>query len=158
MSWAKNRQINYLAGILLFALIVVGFILWRLNPAPSCTDNILNQNETGIDCGGTCPQACESELFKLSVLWARSFEVVPGTYDAVAYVENVNPSAGIKDIFYSFKFYDKENILITERNGHTFISPNEKFAVFENAIDVGQRIPKRTFFEFIQKPDWFQEK
>lgn len=28
------------------------------NPTPTCSDNIQNQNETGIDCGGVCP-ACQ---------------------------------------------------------------------------------------------------
>lgn len=27
-------------------------------PAPTCTDGIMNGNETGIDCGGSCPDVC----------------------------------------------------------------------------------------------------
>src|SRR5208283_2039556 len=28
------------------------------DPVPTCTDGIQNQGETGIDCGGPCPNAC----------------------------------------------------------------------------------------------------
>ena len=28
------------------------------NAAPSCSDGVQNQDETGVDCGGTCPNTC----------------------------------------------------------------------------------------------------
>jgi hypothetical protein len=30
----------------------------RALPAPACTDGLMNGDETGIDCGGSCPYAC----------------------------------------------------------------------------------------------------
>ncbi|MCR9251421.1 MAG: T9SS type A sorting domain-containing protein [bacterium] len=30
------------------------------NPTPTCSDGIQNGNETGIDCGGSCPNSCDS--------------------------------------------------------------------------------------------------
>jgi len=154
MSWAQKRQLSFLGGVILLLVIILAVFAWRLNPAPSCTDYTQNQDEVGVDCGGVCPNLCLSEVTSLNILWARPFEVLPEIYDAVAYVENINLGSGIKDIFYSFKFYDDENILIAERNGKTFIAPDERLAVFENGIDVGKRIPKRAFFEFVQEPKW----
>ena len=29
-------------------------------PAPTCTDGIQNGNETGVDCGGSCPNSCNT--------------------------------------------------------------------------------------------------
>nr|WP_294773769.1 T9SS type A sorting domain-containing protein [uncultured Flavobacterium sp.] len=38
------------------------FILAKQGVAPTCTDGIQNGTETGIDCGGTCPNACLAQI------------------------------------------------------------------------------------------------
>lgn len=38
------------------------FVLAKQGVAPSCTDGIQNGNETGIDCGGSCPNVCAVQI------------------------------------------------------------------------------------------------
>lgn len=149
MNWGLRRQLIYIGIILLvIAGIAFYFIYPRFNVAPSCVDNKKNGDEAGIDCGGMCANYCPSEVNPLVILWARSFPVSSNQYSSVAYIENQNTNAGIREISYKFKVYDGNNILITDRSGKTFIGPNGRTAIFEPGILVGNRVPKRTLFEF----------
>lgn len=157
MTWAMRRQLFY-TGILI--LIFGGLGLWigypHLNKPPSCTDGKQNGDETGIDCGGSCALACVATLDDLKVIWSRSFEIVPGRYNAVAYVENQNKNATVSKIKYRFRFADKNNVYVGSREGETTIPPSGKFAIFEPAIDLGSSVPVYTSFEFTQRPIWTQ--
>jgi hypothetical protein len=129
-------------------------ILPYLNKAPTCFDGKQNGTEMGVDCGGSCARACTTQVDQVSVLWSRAFEVVPGRYNAVAYLENHNVNTAVDKISYRFRFADKDNVYIGKREGETSIPPSGKFAVFEPAIDFGNSIPVYTTFEFTENPDW----
>jgi len=157
MTWAFRRQLFYLAILVAFVLVFGFLIIYpHLNKAPTCTDNKQNGDETGIDCGGTCPKVCIFQVDKISIIWSRAFKVVPGRYNAVAYLENHNENTAINKIKYRFRFADKDNIYIGKREGETYVPPSGKFAVFEPAIDVGNSIPVYTTFEFTETPVWIQ--
>ncbi len=155
MTWAFKRQVFYIVVLILF-FSIFGFLIVfpQFNKAPSCADGVQNGDETGIDCGGSCPNACLAQVDPISILWARAFRVVPGRYNAVAYLENHNKNAVVSNISYRFRFADVNNIYIGKREGTTLIPPAGKFAVFEPAIDVGNSIPVYTTFEFTQTPEW----
>ena len=155
MTWAFKRQFFYVVILVLF-FSVFGFLLIypKLNKAPSCTDNKQNGTETGVDCGGSCTNACLAQVDEVSVLWARAFRVVPGHYNAVAYLENHNKNTAIDKITYRFRFADANNVYIGKREGSTYIPPSGKFAVFEPGIDIGNSIPVYVTFEFTQIPQW----
>ncbi len=155
MTWALKRQLFY-GGVLIAFLLVFGFLLISpyFNKAPTCFDNIQNGDEKGKDCGGSCAKACTFEVDQISVLWSRTFEVIPGRYNAVAYLENHNRNAAIYKIKYKFRFSDKDNIYIGKRDGETFIPVSGKFAIFEAGIGVGNSIPVFTSFEFTETPVW----
>ena len=157
MTWGFKRQVFYVFVIIVF-FSVVGFLLLYpyFNKAPSCIDNKQNGDETGIDCGGSCAKACTAEVNKLSILWARVFEIMPGRYNAAAYVENKNIDTAVNKIKYRFRFSDKDNVYIGKREGETFVPPSGKFAVFEPAIDLGNSIPVYTTFEFTEDPLWIK--
>lgn len=157
MTWALKRQIFYVAVIVLF-FSVLGFLIIypKFNKAPTCSDGMQNGDETGVDCGGSCANACYAQVDQASVLWARAFRVVPGRYNAVAYLINHNKNTAVKKINYRFRFADAKNIYIGKRDGSTFIPPGGNFAVFEPAIDIGNSIPVYTTFEFTEVPVWLQ--
>jgi hypothetical protein len=157
MTWAFRRQLIYI-GILILIFGGLGFWIGypHLNKPPSCTDGKQNGDETGVDCGGTCALACVATLDDLKVIWSRSFEVVPGRYNAVAYVENQNKNAAVVKIKYRFRFADKNNVYVGSREGETTVPPSGKFAVFEPAIDLGSSVPVYTSFEFTERPVWVQ--
>ena len=155
MTWALKRQFFYVGVFILF-LLVLGFLIISpyVNKIPSCTDNIQNGDEAGIDCGGSCAKVCSFQVDQISVLWSRTFEVIPGRYNAVAYLENHNKNAAINKISYKFRFADKNNIYIGKREGQAFIPPSGKFAIFEAGIGVGNSVPVYTSFEFTETPVW----
>lgn len=155
MTWALRRQLLYI-GIFLAVIFLVGFWLFKpyfQNP-PTCSDRIQNGDETGVDCGGSCELACSFEVDEVSVLWSRVFEVLPGRYNAVAYLENHNKDAIISKIDYRFRFADENNLYIGQRVGEAFVPHGKKFAIFEPGVGVGNSKPVYTHFEFTEKPIW----
>ena len=100
--------------------------------------------------------ACLSQVDKISVIWARSFRVIAGRYNAVAYLENHNTNTAVNKISYRFRFADANNLYIGKREGSTYVPPSGKFAVFEPGIDIGNSTPVYTTFEFTQTPVWTQ--
>ncbi|MES2088272.1 MAG: hypothetical protein V4467_04765 [Patescibacteria group bacterium] len=96
---------------------------------------------------------CKASALDLIVHWQRSFKVKDGVYNAIAYVENPNLDSGASLLSYKFKLYDKDNFLIYERDGKTFIPPKKIFGIFESNILTGTRIPTKTDFEY-SPPAW----
>jgi hypothetical protein len=157
LTWAHRRQLFYIVILVIF-LSILGYLIISpiFNKSPTCTDGKKNGNEVNIDCGGSCPYACSSEVNSVSVLWARAFKVVPGRYNAVAYLVNHNKNTAIQKINYRFRFADANNIYIGKRDGSTFIPPGGSFAIFEPAVDIGHSIPVYVTFEFTESPHWLQ--
>ena len=157
MSWASRRRTFYTSIIILGLTVIIGIpLFFLLYEEPTCFDNKENQDEVGIDCGGVCELLCQSQVIQPTILWSRAVAVTDGVYNAVAYVENPNFDIGTNAIVYLFKLFDEDNILIAERKGVTFIAPNSILSVFEGGIITGERVPKRTFFEFKGSPKWFK--
>jgi len=154
-AWARRRQIVYgslLVGILGLIIIFIVFISTR--EVPTCFDGVRNQGETAVDKGGPCHILDERFLQKEAILWTRPFKVRDGFYNAVAYIENPNPQAGSPEVTYQFRLYDKDGILITERVGQTPLYPNKVFPVFESRMNVGNRVPVRATFDFLEPIVW----
>jgi len=149
MHWALKRKFFYALGAIIFVLAVFSVPIYSyITRPPSCSDGKQNGDERGIDCGGACTLMCFADAKTPIIHWARVFEVSPGVYDAVSYIENPNVSAEVKNAVYSFKIYDQDNILISETIGKTYILPGETFAVFLSGIKAGERTPRYTLFDF----------
>ena len=155
MTWALKRQIFYIVVLVVFVLGFGFMIIYpNLNQTPTCFDRKQNGSETGVDCGGSCIRACIAQVDPISTLWARAFKVVPGRYNAVAYLENHNKNMAVRKINYRFDFTDANNVYIGKREGTTYIPTSGRFAIFEPGIDVGNSIPVYTSFKFTQTPLW----
>jgi hypothetical protein len=147
--------VAYLSVLILAIAIIVGVpVFFASYDSASCTDGKQNGDELGIDCGGSCRQLCDFQRPTPAVLWSRIDRVVSGIYNAVAYVENTNLDVGVQQISYSFRLYDANGILVSERRGITSIPPNKAFAIFEGGIDTGERTPVRVNFEFTSPFVW----
>lgn len=155
LSWNIRHKLIYfgiVAGIILVGLFM---LIWpSLNRQPTCFDRKQNGDESGVDCGGSCFQVCSAEAYKLVTLWARAFPVTESTYNLMAYVENQNREAGVVKISYEFRVYDEGNIFLGRREGSTFISSNDRTAIFEGGIDLGNKVPGRVDFTFTSVPVW----
>lgn len=155
MTWAGKRQMLYLGAlIIIIGVFAIYFLYPYFNKPPTCSDKKQNGTETGVDCGGSCLLKCSFEVDKISVLWSRAFEVVPGRYNAVAYIENNNKNSVVNKINYRFRFADKDNLYIGKRDGTAYIPEGGKFAIFEPAVDLGSSVPVYTSFEFTEAPVW----
>lgn len=155
MQWASKRRTLYLSSIALFLAVIFGvpLLLWLHDPA-TCSDGVQNQGETLPDKGGPCSLLDERSLIPHSVEWARSFSVRDGAYNAVAYIDNPNDDAGVAVANYRFRLYDTENIIISEKEGSTFIMPGEVTPVFAGPFSTGNRVVARTYFEFSAPLVW----
>ncbi|MBP9712003.1 MAG: hypothetical protein KBD55_03160 [Candidatus Pacebacteria bacterium] len=155
MTWAFKRQISYIFIVLAF-FGITGYLIIHssLDVTPTCSDFKQNGSETGVDCGGSCTRACSAEVDKVTILWARSFKVVPGRYNAVAYLENHNQNTVAEKVTYRFRFADKDNIYIGKSEGTMFVPAGMRFAVFSPGIDVGNSIPVYTTFQITSAPVW----
>jgi hypothetical protein len=155
LSWGARKQIFYfaiLAGAIIVAAVIV--LYPHFNKEPTCFDGKMNGDEAGLDCGGACLKVCTAQAIPLVTLWARAFEVTPGKYNLLAYIENQNRESGVSAINYEFKVYDDNNIFIARASGTTFITPNDRTAIFAPGIQTGNRVPKRVSFNFTSVPTW----
>jgi len=115
----------------------------------------MNQDEIGIDCGGSCDRFCADSMRNPVVRWSRVLAVRSGWVDAVAFIENPNPSGGLREMEYVFRLYDAKNSPVAEKRGRTFLNPGEKFALYEPNIAVGTTIPVRAYLEISEPQDGF---
>ncbi len=158
LSWSAKRKLLYtsafVAGVALFVAAPTAYVLYR---PPTCADGKMNQAEQGIDCGGPCVNLCQEKELDPIVLWQRSFEVGPGAYNVIAYVQNPNLNSAAIQVPYIFRLYNSEHVLIGERTGKANLPPNKSLPVFEANVPSGKQIPARVSFEFRAKPYWVRQ-
>lgn len=80
--------------------------------------------------------------------------IAPSLYNALAYVQNPNQSVEALSVPYLLRLYDSEGVLIAERRGSAYVPAGQKFAVFEGAINTGERLPVKTTFEWTSEAAW----
>ena len=149
MSWGTSRRNTILFILFIFVAIpvgVVGFILFY--EEPNCFDNKQNGSETGVDCGGTCQLLCTVQQTPPVILWERAFRVTDGVYNLLAYVENPNTNAYLKNASYNFKMYNEQNVLIGEKSGVISIAPKSARPILQNNIQTFEQVPMRVEFAF----------
>lgn len=155
LSWSGKKKLFYFSLVFTVFAILILILIWPyINRQPNCFDRKQNGDETGIDCGGSCLLVCKAEAYQLVTLWARAFPVTDGTYNLMAYIENQNRDSGIAKINYEFRVYDENNIFIARKEGSSFISSNDRTAIFEPQILTDNRVPYRVDFNFTSPPVW----
>lgn len=155
MMWAlRRRAITFL---IIAAVLVSPFFYfygkYKSNQVFTCTDNKQNGDETGIDCGGSCTRMCHEDVKELVVNWAVPIRVTDDVYHMAALVENRNLFA-LPKMNYTLSMYDKDNLLISERPGWTYIPANSSFVISELLVPVGKRVPKLAFIKFEEASFW----
>jgi Mg-chelatase subunit ChlD len=132
--WAFWRRVQYGLGFLTTSGLVLGFsyIVFFYNPA-NCFDSVMNGRESGVDCGGGCVRICTESVTPPRIVWAESFEITDGQYNAVAYVENANKFASTPELQYMFELFDGDTV-VAKREGKTILPPDSVYPIFEGRV------------------------
>jgi hypothetical protein len=157
LSWAQKRRTTYIGSIVVVFLIIILIIVVRSYKAPTCFDGKQNQDEFGVDCGGSCQLLCRAQYAPLSVIWSRFSKVSDGVYNVLAYIENPNINAAAYNLNYTFKLYDKNGSILRQRSGVTFAPANKIMTVFEPELLTGNLIPQRVEFSFTSPAVWVKQ-
>ena len=147
MSFLIKRIFRRIAIFLVFALIVGGasYLIFGGNIPETCSDGVKNQNETDIDCGGSC-RSCV-DIADLLVFDTRAIPTKDGFVDLFAEIQNKNLNHGIATLGYRFDIIDRDNQIITSKEGFTFVLPNSKKFIIDEAIAVNRNV-KETRLSF----------
>jgi hypothetical protein len=126
MSWGTRKR-NFILliffVIVFLVLAIAAFLVFY--EEPTCFDKKQNGNETGIDCGGNCDLLCNTATVDPIIHWVRYFKIAEGLYSVIAYVENQNTNAAVKNVPYSFKLYDNLGVKLAEKNGLVNLNPRQ---------------------------------
>jgi len=132
--WAFWRRMAYGTGFASF-WVLVGALVFYFNfyQPPNCFDGILNGAEVEVDAGGGCVRVPASQVVQPTIVWAEEFEVTPGQYNAVAYVENRNQTIGTPALPYTFSFLSN-GVEVARRSGTTELPPNSVYPLFAGRV------------------------
>ncbi len=155
---AMQRTLKHLLYGLLYlgvlVLIAFPFAYPLIFPAPTCVDGIQNQNEEGIDCGGSC-ENCELKSLRLEVGGVDILQVGEKS-SLLVKVKNPSRNFGALRIPYQFEIEGVlgESIKVVE--GELNISGGDEKYIAEVGLDIKTSdIGKATFtlgdFKFIDE-------
>lgn len=156
-SWATRRRAIILGALVLVLSAITFAVFWKYwYAAPTCFDKTKNGDEVGIDCGGSCALICSGGAVKPVVRWdPRLFEVIPGTWSALIYLENPNTDAEAAYLPYTLTVYDEKNNVLEKREKATILPRNKTIGVFEGSILVKDGVkPRRAIFEIGNNIVW----
>lgn len=131
------KQILYGFFYLVILLaVVLGVYLLFFQKTPSCFDNIKNQDEVRVDCGGSCMECDLKNVKDLAVQPANIFDNGNRTTTILATISNPNKTLGIELLPYTIKLFNFENQEIYSVNRRSFIYPGQNKVVIEAGIDI----------------------
>jgi hypothetical protein len=125
MSTRSAKQLIYGTLYLLFwVAIIFGFYRVFFNHAASCFDNVQNQGEQGVDCGGPCSKVCSEGTRPISILKVSAFSVKAGHDTFLAKIANPNADSAAQSFAYAFNVYDASGTLMQSFPGYSFLYAN----------------------------------
>jgi hypothetical protein len=155
MSWAARRRLIILIilGAVTIAFVSILFIS-VVSKAPSCSDMVQNQDESGVDCGGPCAYLCLADVQPPVVLFTKALPNTLGRTDVIAMVENKNPRAFARAVPYRISLFGKDQTLIQEVSGTVDLPPGISVPVYVPGIVSGQQVADRAFLSIDEFPRW----
>ncbi len=157
MSWAARRRFFIL---LILGAVVVAFLaiisIATFYKAPSCSDGVQNQGETGIDCGGPCPYLCTAQEQPPTVLFTKALPNGAGRTDIIALVENKNADAAAQNIPYHLMLYGADQTLLGDIPGTLDLPPGATVPLYIPNVASGKQTVTNAFLEITASaPNWF---
>ena len=138
MTWAGERRLFafLIIGAILAALLALVFIA-VFYQEPTCSDGIMNQDEEGVDCGGSCRYLCTMSVEPPTVLFTQALDNGEGRTDVIALVENKNHGIAAEDVPYMITIYGYDQSLVHTASGTFDLPPGETVPVFLPGIASG---------------------
>lgn len=155
MSWAARRRfiILLIIGAIAVAFLIVVSIA-AFYKTPTCTDGTQNQDEKGIDCGGSCKYLCADGMQSPTVLFTKALKNGDGRVDIVAMVENKNAAAA-KNVRYRITLYGADRSFIQEATGSLDLPQGASVPVYVPNIISGKQAVTGAFLEIAEPVQWF---
>lgn len=140
-----NRTVKqFLYGVLFLAaiaLVAIGVYRIWFYKMPSCSDNIQNGSETGVDCGGSCVP-CAIKNLKLDV--SETPRIFPATgSQSILFAKMVNPSSAyaVKSFSYRIQVWSVLGVPIKTFTGSSYIAPGgTRYFVFPNLASAAANV------------------
>lgn len=155
MELRERKQLIYgtIYGLFWLTIFIYTYVQF-LKPAPSCFDNIQNQGEQGVDCGGPCAAVClPKNLQKISTIGDVSvFPSSPGHYTLLGQVVNKNAGFASPSFDYRFDLYDGSGASVGTLSGHSFIYAGEVKYLLAPNVNVAGIVNRATLTVF--HPSW----
>ncbi len=122
----------------MLALAAGGVYYFYFIPNPSCFDNIQNQNEAGVDCGGQC---LDCELKTLTLRIGEPLKFGAGEFKSTILAKISNPSSnyGLNDFEYEFQVFSSFGTILTTLHSRSYILPSESKYLVAPAVDIDSR-------------------
>lgn len=156
-QWSARRRgvISLIvAGILLVVVGIPAYFVSR--DKPDCGNGVMDGDETGVDCGGSCQLLCTPETLPLITRGdARLLKIATSTYEIVVVVENPNINGEVRRAPYAFAVYSgasRNPLRVFERE--TYIGRNSNFVLFEGPFILEGEPPFRVVFEWGENLKW----
>ena len=148
MSWAAERRALILLILALLGGAVLAVVLIStFYQTPSCGDGKQNQDEEGVDCGGSCQQVCLESAVPPVVEFVRAIKQ-GNRVDVIAYVENPNPSASAWGARYTVELYRNDRTVIVAREGTVDLPPASSVPIFIPGAYEGTETVEQAFLSF----------
>lgn len=140
----KRLTILVIYAFLFIGLSVGGYFLFR--PTPTCTDGKQNQNETGIDCGGICANACLETVIgePLIIREVVALPVDENVYDVVARIYNPNNTIGAESFTYTIRLLDSTGKEVAASSQTGWVLPQETKSLLAFAVPTSAKPSKAT--------------
>ncbi|MFA6437623.1 MAG: hypothetical protein WC242_05045 [Candidatus Paceibacterota bacterium] len=137
----KNKKIFWIILVFTILILIVIFFIYRGLNNDNCYNQIKDEQEEGIDCGGVCSVTCES-LDKIEILWIKKVQSGNGKDNFLALIHNPNNLYGISSFDYEFIGFNENGEQIVSRKNKDFILPSQTKYLYELNMDRNDGINK----------------
>lgn len=134
-----SRQIKQIIILIIFIAALAPFVFFGyllIRTPLNCFDNLQNQDEIGVDCGGVCEKKCETKKKDLLIAFAKIIPTLPNTYNVIFKIDNPNNDYGIGDLKYSLRFLNTSGLAVGVYNNSSYILPRDSQTVVLNALNI----------------------
>ena len=137
--------IGAISLVLIVLISVTAFaFMYRV---PSCADQKQNQDEQGIDCGGSCAYLCTAQVTPPLEVFTRALTLPSGRTDVIAYVQNPNKTAEAKAAPYTLELYSADALVLGRIQGTVDLPAGSLVPIYVRAAT--QRVAvARAFISF----------